>query len=492
MLGRFGGEQATLETVHRFSNVPLRLPEGLHWNLPDLFSQTLSGLGRAAEVSPLAGVGIDAWGVDYALLDSRRRLLGLPFHYRDSRTDGMVSLAHERVSREELYAIAGIQTIAINTVFQLLADQRASAPIVAATDRIALIADLFAYWLTGVVVNEATAASTTGLLDARSGRWAHDIVGRLGLPGRPFSRDPVEPGLTLGAVLSAHEPAAAQAVGVPVHAVASHDTASAFVGTPLSGRCAAILSSGTWSLFGLELDQPVLTTRACAYNLSNERGIDGTIRLLANVMGLWLVQQCRQHWEAEGHAYDYRQLLVMAAAASGDVAVFDPDGEQFIAPGDMPARIRQACSANGQRPPNTPGEVVRCVLQSLACKYRLVLERLEHAAGVEVEVVHVIGGGAQNELLCQLTATMLGRPVLAGPVEATALGNVLVQARANGELGSLAEMRAVAANSTRPVTFEPGTDRGQAEETYGRFLGATGLGLRRAARAGQLEAGAML
>jgi len=453
VLGRLDGERVTLEVAHRFENRPVRLPDGLHWNLLALFTEALAGL-RGLD-GPLRGVGVDTWGVDYVLLDGAGRVLGLPFHYRDDRTDGMIERAHARVPREELYAVTGIQTMPINTVFQLLADARTPA-----AERIALVPDLLAYWLSGELANEITNASTTGLLDARSGTWARRLLERLGLPAAPFAGDPVEAGTTLGPVLAHH------GIECDVHAVASHDTASAFVAAPIRGRHAAILSSGTWSLLGLELDAPVLTDAAREYNLTNERGVDGTIRLLRNVMGLWLVQECRRHWDAS-----YDELRRLAEAARPDVPLFDPDDDRFLAPGDMPERIAAACAELGQPRPDGPGEIVRSALVSLACKYRLVLERLERAAGVDVEVVHVIGGGARNELLCRLTADLLGRPVLAGPVEATALGNVLVQARAAGELGSLAEIRAVAAASAEPAVYEP---EGDAGETYRRFLSATG------------------
>jgi rhamnulokinase len=446
--GRFDGERVALDVAHRFENRPVRLPDGLRWNLLSLFTAALEGL-RGLDVQ---GVGIDTWGVDYALLDGEGRVLGLPFHYRDARTEGMIVRADELVPATERYEITGIQTMPINTVFQLLADDRA-----AAAERIALVPDLLSYWLTGELVNEVTNASTTGLLDAREGTWARGLIERLGLPAAPFAGDPVEAGTTLGPILAHHE------VDAEVHAVGSHDTASAFVAAPMRSPRAAILSSGTWSLLGLELDEPVLTDRAREYNLTNERGVDGTIRLLRNVMGLWIVQECRRCWGDPS----YDELMGEAAAARADVPLFDPDDERFLAPGDMPARIAGACEERGQARPEGRGETVRSALVSLACKYRLVLERLERAAGVEVEVVHVIGGGSRNELLCRLTADLLRRPVLAGPAEATALGNVLAQARAVGELRSLAEMRRVAAASAEPAVYEPG---GDAEEIYERFL----------------------
>jgi rhamnulokinase len=455
--GAFDGRRVELEVVHRFPNRPVALPDGLRWDLLSLFSEALEGLGRTGAVD---GIGVDAWGVDYGLLDGAGRLLGLPFHYRDARTEGMIERAFARVPREELYRVAGIQTMPINTVFQLLADE--GSPALAAAERIALVPDLMALWLMGEPANEVTAASTTGLLDARTGRWARELIARLGLPPRPFAGDPVEPGTRIGA----HD-------GVPVYAVAGHDTASAFVATPVATPGAAILSSGTWSLLGVELPAPVLDARAAAANLTNERGVEGTIRLLRNVMGLWLLQECRRHWAT----YDYDELCEMAARERPDVPLFDPDGDEFLAPGDMPGRIDATCRRLGQRAPAGPGATVRSLLVSLACKYRFVLERVQEVTGRRVDCIHVIGGGARNRLLCQLTADITGLPVMAGPIEATALGNVLVQALGAGRLTSLAEMRQVAAASAKPERVEP---RGSGDTDYERFLAVTGLAAQRA------------
>jgi len=453
--GSLDGGRVELEEVHRFDNRPVRLPDGLRWNLLHLFTETLAGLRRAGE---LAGVGVDTWGVDYALLDGEDRVLGLPFHYRDDRTDGMVERAFERVPAERLYAATGIQTMPINTVFQLLADESSAA--LQAAQRIALVPDLLALWLCGELANERTNASTTGLLDARRGEWASELIGALGLPERLFG-PLAEPGTELGPLLAHHDLGA-----TPVYAVASHDTASAFAAVPVDEH-AAVLSSGTWSLLGLELPEPVLSDAARDATLTNERGIDGTTRLLKNVMGLWLLEESRHAWDDAS----YEELHRLAAEAEPDVPLFDPDDDAFLRPGDMPARIAAACERTGQPAPDGVGATVRSILVSLACKYRWTLERLEAVSGREVRRIHVIGGGARNGLLCRLTADLCGREVLAGPVEATALGNVLVQARGAGELASLAELRGAAAASAEPKLHEPSGDG----ETYERFLAVTGI-----------------
>jgi rhamnulokinase len=463
--GRLHDGRVALTEAHRFPNRPVRLPDGLHWNLLHLFTEALVGLENAGRVD---GVGVCTWGVDYGLLDDRGRLLGLPFHYRDERTAGMAERAFARVPQAELYGVTGIQTLPINTVFQLLADEGSRA--LEGAERLALAPDLLAYWLSGEIVHECTHASTTGLLDARTGEWAHDVIARLGLPGRLFG-GLVPAGTPLGQLLAHHE------LGSPtVYSVAGHDTASAFAAAPIRDEHAAILSSGTWSLLGVELPEPVLGDAAREATLTNERGVDGTIRLLKNVMGMWLLEECRRAWAAAGEEVAYEDLVHRSEAVAGDVPLFDPDDEGFLAPGDMPARIAAACRRSGQPVPDDIGVTVRSIMVSLACKYRWVLERLEAATGRELRRIHVIGGGARNAPLCRLTAELTGREVLAGPVEATALGNVLVQARAAGELGSLAEMRAVAAASASPVVYEPAGDAADAEATYQRFLDLTGLG----------------
>ncbi len=474
-LGHLDGKRVHLEIAHRFPNRPVWLNDGLHWDLLKLFADSLEGIARASRAVRLDGIGVDAWGVDYALLDAGHRVLGLPFHYRDRRTEGMIAAAHARVSREALYARTGIQTMPINTIFQLMSE--AGSPVERAAERLAFVPDLFGLWMTGELVNEATIASTSGLLGARDGRWARDLIAELGLPGAPFAHDPVEPGTPVGTILQRHGAVCDGAAGATVWAVAGHDTASAFVAAPLRGPCDAVLSSGTWSLLGTESDRPFLDAPALEYNLTNERGIGGRTRLLRNVMGLWLLQECRRAWERADVPADYEQLMALAEAADPNVALFDPDDEELLAPGEMPARLREACRGAGQSPPTEPGEIVRSILTSLACKYRFVLERLQRVTGRTFEVIHVVGGGARNRLLCQLTADITGLPVFAGPVEATALGNVLVQAIAVGEVADLAEARELSAASSERTHHEP-RDGAQSAELYERFLTVTGLAVK--------------
>jgi rhamnulokinase len=469
IVGEVGSARLELHEAHRFANTTVALPDGLHWNILSLFNELLSGLAKAAaSARRLSGIGIDSWGVDYGLLDGSYRLLGIPFHYRDTRTQGMIELAASRVPPAELYARTGIQTMPINTIFQLLAES--GSAIAEAAQHIAMIPDLMGLWLTGTFANEATIASTTGLIDARTGSWAHDLIKTLGLPTEAMRGAPCEPGGLLGDVRGEH----AAIAGVPVWSVASHDTASAFVAAPLSSRNAAILSSGTWSLLGVELAAPLLTPAAAAANLTNERGIDGTIRALRNVMGLWLVQECKRHWEESGLALDYSELERLATIHQDDTALFDPDHPSLLHHGDMPSRITTLCGNTGQRAPRHAGEFTRAILVSLACKYNLVLARLRASTGRAIDVIHVIGGGVRNRALCQLTADITGLPVIAGPGEATAIGNILVQARAVGELSSLGQMRELVGASFATERYEP-SPNDSALQTYERFLAMTGL-----------------
>lgn len=473
VVGRLTGKTIELDEVSRFPNRAQELPDGLHWDVLDLYRESLAGLGRARRAYDIQSVGIDGWGVDYGLLDEHHRLLGLPFHYRDRRTEGLPEAVADRVNEDRAYATTGIRPMPINTVYQLLAEDGSAA--LRAAHHLALIPDLLSFWLCGVPANEKTAASTTGLLDARSGTWAGELIQDLGLPTRIFS-DLVDPGSVLGPLRKVSRDALGLSKDVPVVATAGHDTAAAFTGVPSSDAGAAVLASGTWSLLGLELDAPVLTEAARRAGLSNERGVFGTVRLLKNVMGLWLLQQCHAAWEIEGAPAGYDELVRLASAAAGeDHPLFDPDHPSLAYPGDMPSKIAALIRAAGERAPSDRGGLVASIFVSLACKYRLVLEHLERCTGRAVDTIHVVGGGSRNALLCRLTADITGRVVLAGPAEASALGNALVQGCALGYISGRDEMRGIARASVSVDRYPPVDDRVGPEATYERFVSVTGL-----------------
>ncbi|MER7176672.1 rhamnulokinase [Streptomyces mesophilus] len=454
VVGRVGPDRLDLTEVHRFANIPVRLPDGLRWDVLALYQGILDGLRRAARATdgPPASIGVDTWAVDYGLLDADGALLGQPFHYRDSRTDGMADDVHARVGPGELYRITGLQHLPFNTVFQLAAS--AGGPQLAAAHTLLLIPDLLIHWLTGSIGAEETNASTTGLFDARTGAWSTGLLDRLGLDPRmlPPLRAPGDPAGTLLPHVAAYTGLPA---GTEVTTVASHDTASAVVAVPATAPDFAYISCGTWSLAGLELDAPVLTEASRAANFTNERGIDGTIRYLRNIMGMWLLEESRRTWEAQGLPSALEPLLAAAGRAEPFVSLIDPDAPEFLAPGDMPARIREFCLRTGQVAPAGQGALVRCILESLALAHRRTLRRAAALADREISHIHLVGGGSRNALLCQLTADATGLPVIAGPTEATALGNVLVQARSAGLVGDLAAMRRLVAGTQELRRYTP-------------------------------------
>jgi rhamnulokinase len=467
IVGHFDGNRIALAEARRFPTRSVRLPEGLYWDALGLCSELTSALAEVhASGAHIRSVGVDSWGVDFGLIDANGALVANPLSHRDGRAAGFVAEALNRVPAEDIYATTGIQLLPFNTLFQLLALDAASALDRAET--LLLIPDLLAYWLTGERHVEETNASTTQLLDARTGDWAGDLIQRFGLPRRIFPSI-VRAGSILGGLLPHVAEATGLSRGTPVAAVASHDTASAVVAVPAAaGKKTAYISSGTWSLVGIELDEPVLSSRARAANLTNERGFGGTTRLLKNVMGLWLVQEVRRAWLRDGEAPSYADLAALAEGAPGGV-LFDPDLPELLTPGDMPARIRAACVRNGHPDPDERPALLRAIFESLACKYRFVLEEIESVTGRTIETVHVIGGGSQNAFLCQLTANVSRRAVLAGPVEAAALGNVLVQLHAFGDVASLTEMRQVVRSSTQLSSYEPDSAAERWNELYGRF-----------------------
>ena len=469
VLGRFDGEQITLEEVHRFPNVPVRLPDGLHWDVLRIAREVKDGIAKATRNGGrIESLGVDAWGVDFALLDRDGCLISNPYHYRDPRTEGMDERAFDRMPKEEIYETTGIQFMPINTLYQLLAME--GSPLLQAAQTLLLIPDLISYWLTGEKACEFTAASTTQLCDARSGGWARDLLEEMRFPGHIFG-EIVPPGTRLGPLLPEVAEEIGANEGLRVTAVASHDTASAVVAVPAESENFAYISSGTWSLVGVELPKPAIAPEGMHANFTNEGGFNGTTRFLKNVMGLWLLQECRRTWAREGREYSYEELTRLSQAVPDAGPLLDPDHPAFLPPGDMPGRIRRFCWETHQSPPGEPGEVVRCVLESLALKYRWVLERAEELTGRRAEVVHIVGGGVRNTLLCQLTADATRRPVRAGPVEATALGNLMVQAYARGYLGSLEEIRAAVRGSSIEVhDYRPTGSAEEWDEAYERLL----------------------
>ncbi|MFB7226921.1 rhamnulokinase family protein [Streptomyces fimicarius] len=449
MVGRVGPDTLELTEVHRFPNRPVHLPEGLRWDILGLYRGVLDGL-RAA--GPVDSLGIDSWAVDHGLLDADGALLGNPVHYRDRRTEGVPEKVWATVPPEELYRATGIQYAPFNTLYQLAAAR--GTPQFAAAQRLLLIPDLLTYWLTGEQGTELTNASTTQLIDPRTGDWHHGLAGRLGIDLGLFA--PLRrPGDPAGSTLPLVQELTGLPGPVPVTTVGSHDTASAVAAVPaVRGERFAYLCTGTWSLAGLELDAPVTTEASREANFTNELGIDGTVRFLRNIMGMWLLQECMRTWGRE----DVTSLLAEAARAPALRSVVDAAAPEFLAPGDMPERIAAACRATGQPEPATSGATTRCILDSLALAHRRAIHEAQRLADRAVDVVHIVGGGARNALLCQLTADACGLPVVAGPAEAAALGNVLVQARVHGLPGDLASSRELIAR-TQPLTrYEPSGD----------------------------------
>ncbi|WP_328826854.1 rhamnulokinase [Streptomyces sp. NBC_00252] len=457
MVGRVGPDSLELTEAHRFPNRPVRTPEGLRWDILALYAGVLDGLRAAGPA--LDSVGIDSWAVDYGLLDADGALLGNPVHYRDARTEGVAEKVWATVPAGELYASTGLQYAPFNTLYQLTAAR--DSPQLAAAERLLLIPDLLSYWLTGEQGTELTNASTTQLVDPRTREWSYDIASRLGIDLGLFAplRQPGDPaGVLRAEVLEETGLRGA----VPVTVVGSHDTASAVAAVPAVEERFAYICTGTWSLVGLELDAPVLTEASRAANFTNELGLDGTVRYLRNIMGLWLLQECVRAWGEP----ELGELLREAARVPALRSVVDAGDAGFLAPGRMPERIADACRASGQPVPESRGEITRCILDSLALAHRRAVGEARELAGHPVDVVHIVGGGTRNALLCQLTADACGLPVVAGPTEAAALGNVLVQARAHGLVGDLAGMRRLLARTQASTRYEPQGDtaRWQAAE----------------------------
>jgi rhamnulokinase len=471
MAGLWNGKTIRLEEVHRFPNGPVYLGDSLRWDVVRLWTEIQSGLALAAKKygKSIVSVGADTWGVDYVLLNRHDEMLGQPYAYRDARTNGMMERAFRKVPRSEIFAQTGLQFMQFNSLFQLLAAKQHTPELLDATDCLLFMPDFIHWALCGSRVAEFTIASTSQCLNPLTCNWATGLLKKFGLPARMFP-EVVPPGTKLGTL----RPGVADRTGlrkVNVVAPPTHDTASAVAGVPTANTGKAnwaYLSSGTWSLMGAEVNKASLSARTQELNLTNEGGLDGTYRLLKNIMGLWLVQQCKRAFDVRGRKYEYGQLAQMAAKAPALRSIVNPDDSRFLNPPDMPKAIQDFCRETKQPVPKTEGELVRCAYESLALKYREVLGWLEELTGNRIEVIHIVGGGSKSAILNQFTADACQRPVIAGPVEATAMGNLLVQVRASGELASLAEMREVVRKSGDVATYRPGKPAAW-EDASGRF-----------------------
>jgi rhamnulokinase len=466
LLGSLENERLAVTEIHRFANTPLRLPDGLHWDTPYLWEQIKDGLRIAVQLvgDNLASIGLDTWGVDFGLLNGHGRLVAEPFHYRDGRTNGILEKAFARLPRQEIYQRTGIQFMQINSLYQLLT--LTGKPELEAAHTLLFMPDLFNYWLSGVKANEYTIASTSQCLDAVRRSWSFDLLDKMGIPRRIFGEI-----VPAGTILGKLRRAVADETGcppIPVIAVGCHDTASAVAAVPAETPDFIYLSSGTWSLMGIEMPQPVITPASLAYNVTNEGGVFGTIRLLKNIMGMWLLQQSRAEWAEAGRQYSYDQLTALAADTPAFGPFVQPNEDVFLSPGGMVGRVQQFCASHGQAVPHSEAQVARCILESLALEYRRVASQLDELAGRDSSIIHIVGGGARNWLLNQFTADCTRKTVVAGPVEATGAGNILVQAIALGHISGLPEGREIIRSSFTPQVYSPGEPSGW-DAAYAKF-----------------------
>lgn len=468
ILGVLEGDILKVEEIHRFSNDPVEIRGSLYWDTLRLFHEIKQGILKCANSGhrDIESIAVDTWGVDFGLLDQNGDLVGNPYHYRDARTDGMVEEVFRIVSEEELYALTGIELMKINTLFQLYSMKHSDSPAFRQAKTLLFTPDLFNYFLTGEKAVEYSIASTSQMLDARRRDWAWELIDKLGFPREIFPRI-VPCGTTIGKL--SEDISRELGVGrIPVIAAAGHDTQAAIASVPAQEADYAYISCGTWSLMGVEADQPVINERSHAHSFTNEGGVDSKISLLKNIMGLWLVQESKRQWDREGSKLSFAELEQMAGEAKPFLSFIDPSHPTFIAPGDMPARIREYCRNTGQPVPEGKGEIIRCILQSLALKYRATVENLEDILGKSLPVIHVVGGGIKDKTLCQFTASATGRKVIAGPVEATSVGNLMIQAMALGKVAGLAEARRIVMNSFPTAVFEP-QDTTQWDAAYRTF-----------------------
>ena len=465
IVGSFDGKRLSLRENHRFSNDPVSLNGRLYWDILRIFHEIKQSITKTVlDGDNVASIGIDTWGVDYALLDKHGRMLSNPVHYRDDRTLGVQEKVNRIIPAEELYAVAGLQTMNFNTIYQLFVHREEDPEAWAQATRMLNIPDLLNYFLTGVMANEYTILSTGALLDAKKRDFADDLLKKLNIPKNLFG-DVVQPGTVLGGLLP-------QVLGdtgktdAKVMTVASHDTASAVLAVPTQEEDFIYISSGTWSLMGTELKDPLINAQSRAANFTNEGGVLNTIRFLKNIMGLWIIQESRRQWKREGKDYSFAQMEAWAKEAPAFRSIIDVDDASFSTPGNMPEKIRDFCRKTNQPVPETVGEVVRCIYESLALKYRFVAEHIQNMMGKKAKVIHVVGGGTKDGFLSQMTADACGIPVAAGPEEATAIGNLMMQAIAMGEVADLKQAREIIANSFDLKHYTPTANRAAWDEAY--------------------------
>ena len=473
IIGEFDGKKLSLRENHRFSNDPVNVNGAFMWDILRIFHEIKNSVRKCAvsDDKNIKTIGIDTWGVDFGLLDKTGRLLENPYHYRDKRTDNINIEAYKRIPKNKLYNMTGLQYLQFNTIFQLLALSVQRPHVFDNAETLLMIPDLLNYFLTGIKKTEYTIASTTNLLDAQKRTWAKELFAPMGIPEKLFT-EIVQPGNILGGL----SPEVLDDVGnisAQIVNVAGHDTGSAIAAVPAkikNGENFVYISSGTWSLMGTESKEPIINEKSALYDFTNEGGVNNTIRVLKNVAGLWLEQESKRQWEREGEKFTFGELSEMAKKAEPLKCLIDVDSPEFIAPGNMPERIRDYCAKTGQYVPQTKGEVIRCIFDSLALAYRRTLVRINELQGVNAPYIHIVGGGTQEAVLCQLTADACGIPVYAGPIEATAIGNIAAQMMSLGEIASLSEAREIIADSFDVVRYEP-RDAGVWEEVNGKFEG---------------------
>lgn len=467
IIGCFDGEKITLEEVHRFSNDPVSVGGTVYWDVLRLFYEIKQGIIKARMAGGFDSIGIDTWGVDFGLIDTEGKLMENPIHYRDARTVGMVDEAFKTMPREKIYGITGIQFMELNTLFQLISLKKNRPWMLERADKMLFMPDLFAYMLTGKMCAEYSIASTSQIIDLKTKSWSKELLEAFGIKEDIFA-PLVKPGTVLGMLT----PEICEECGVdpvPVISVCGHDTQSAITSVPCEDGKFAFLSSGTWSLFGTELEKPIVNETSLNINITNEGGFDDTVGFLKNIIGLWLIQESRRQWQRQGEDYSYADLEKLALAAEPFKCFIDPDAPEFVPHGNIPKRVQEFCEKTGQYVPQTVGEIMRCIYESLAMKYKLTFEKLCECTERDYPVIHVIGGGTKDTLLCQLTANSCNRTVKAGPIEATVMGNVAVQLMSDNSVADISEARKIVANSSELKTYIP-ADVDKWEEAYASFL----------------------